>query len=140
MMAWSFAQTGGQTGLNTLATLGYPPEMRSSGMGWASGVGPASAASLFPLAGGMALGAALPLRIADAADRACRACSSALLIAVLGVGVKRQAAAGRELRRRLTPHVSATPGRRRITVQLELHADGVAAAEHVVERGLYCVA
>jgi predicted MFS family arabinose efflux permease len=91
MMAWSFAQTGGQTGLNTLATLGYPPEMRSSGMGWASGVG-RFGGILFPLVGGIALGAALPLhRLMPLIAVPCLLVS--VLIAILGIGVKRQAAA-----------------------------------------------
>lgn len=60
LLAWNFAQVGGQTGLNTLATLGYPPSIRSSGLGWASGVG-RFGGILFPLAGGLALDAVLPL-------------------------------------------------------------------------------
>lgn len=91
LMAWSFAQTGGQTGLNTLATLGYPPEMRSSGMGWASGVG-RFGGILFPLAGGMALGAALPLSTLMLLV-AVPCLLVTVLIAVLAIGVKRQAAA-----------------------------------------------
>src|SRR5918993_1749782 len=39
LVAWNFCQVGGQTGINTLATLGYPPEMRSSGIGWAGATG-----------------------------------------------------------------------------------------------------
>jgi AAHS family 4-hydroxybenzoate transporter-like MFS transporter len=91
MMAWSFAQTGGQTGLNTLATLGYPPEMRSSGMGWASGVG-RFGGILFPLVGGIALGAALPLRFLMPFI-AIPCVLVALLISVLALTGKRQAAA-----------------------------------------------
>jgi AAHS family 4-hydroxybenzoate transporter-like MFS transporter len=91
MMAWSFAQTGGQTGLNTLATLGYPPEMRSSGMGWASGVG-RFGGILFPLAGGIALGAAVPLQTLMVII-AVPCLLVTVLIAILGIGVKRQAAA-----------------------------------------------
>lgn len=91
MMAWSFAQTGGQTGLNTLATLGYPPEMRSSGMGWASGVG-RFGGILFPLVGGIALGAALPLRILMPII-AVPCLLVAVLIALLAIGAKRQVAA-----------------------------------------------
>lgn len=91
MMAWSFAQTGGQTGLNTLATLGYPPEMRSSGMGWASGVG-RFGGILFPLVGGIALGAALPLQTLMVII-AVPCLLVTVLIAILGIGVKRQAAA-----------------------------------------------
>ena len=90
LMAWNFAQVGGQTGLNTLATLGYPPEMRSSGMGWASGVG-RFGGILFPLLGGMALKAALPLGTLMLIIAA-PALLVSLLIAVLAVGEKRQAA------------------------------------------------
>ena len=90
LMAWNFAQVGGQTGLNTLATLGYPPEMRSSGMGWASGVG-RFGGILFPLLGGMALKAALPLGTLMLIIAA-PALLVSVLIAVLAVGEKRQAA------------------------------------------------
>ena len=91
LMAWSFAQTGGQTGLNTLATLGYPPEMRSSGMGWASGVG-RFGGILFPLAGGVALGAALPLSTL-LLFVAVPCLLVTVLIAILALGERRQAAA-----------------------------------------------
>jgi AAHS family 4-hydroxybenzoate transporter-like MFS transporter len=37
LIMWNFTQVGGQTGINNLATLRYPPEMRSSGIGWAGG-------------------------------------------------------------------------------------------------------
>ncbi len=30
LIVWNFTQVGGQTGINNLATLSYPPEMRSS--------------------------------------------------------------------------------------------------------------
>lgn len=91
MIAWKFAETGGQTGLNTLATLGYPPEMRSSGMGWASGVGRIGGI-VFPLAGRLALDDKVPL------DKlmpviAIPPLLVSLLIAVLALGEKRQAAA-----------------------------------------------
>ena len=39
LVVWNFCQVGGQTGINNLATLSYPPEMRSSGIGWAGGMG-----------------------------------------------------------------------------------------------------
>ena len=39
LITWNFTQVGGQTGINNLATLSYPPEMRSSGIGWAGGWG-----------------------------------------------------------------------------------------------------
>ena len=61
LVVWNFAQVGGQTGINNLATLSYPPEMRSSGIGWAGGFGRLGGI-LFPALGGMALAAALPLQ------------------------------------------------------------------------------
>ena len=61
LVVWNFCQVGGQTGINTLATLGYPPEMRSSGIGWAGGAGRLGGIA-FPLAGGLALSALLPLQ------------------------------------------------------------------------------
>jgi AAHS family 4-hydroxybenzoate transporter-like MFS transporter len=91
LIAWSFAQTGGQTGLNTLATLGYPPEMRSSGMGWASGIGRIGGI-VFPFVGGMALKAVIPLDVLMPLI-GIPALLVALLIAVLALGTKRQAAA-----------------------------------------------
>ena len=60
LVVWNFCQTGGQTGINTLATLGYPPEMRSSGIGWAGASGRVGGI-VFPFAGGMALGTTLSL-------------------------------------------------------------------------------
>ena len=61
LIVWNFAQVGGQTGINNMATLGYPPEMRSSGIGWAGGVGRIGGI-VFPAIGGLALAAALPLQ------------------------------------------------------------------------------
>jgi AAHS family 4-hydroxybenzoate transporter-like MFS transporter len=60
LVVWNYCQVGGQTGINNLATLGYPPEMRSSGIGWAGGSGRIGGIA-FPLVGGLALGWALPL-------------------------------------------------------------------------------
>ena len=60
LVVWNFCQVGGQTGINNLATLSYPPEMRSSGIGWAGGFGRLGGI-VFPALGGMALAAALPL-------------------------------------------------------------------------------
>jgi AAHS family 4-hydroxybenzoate transporter-like MFS transporter len=91
LLAWNFAQVGGQTGLNTLATLGYPPERRSSGMGWASGIGRIGGI-VFAFAGGKALGAGLPLQTMLLLV-ALPCLLVTLLIAVLGVAEKRQAAA-----------------------------------------------
>jgi len=91
LLAWNFAQVGGQTGLNTLATLGYPPEMRSSGMGWASGIGRLGGI-MFAFAGGKALGASLPLQTMMLTVAVpCLVVTA--LIAILGVSAKRQAAA-----------------------------------------------
>ncbi|MFB0610958.1 MFS transporter [Aurantiacibacter poecillastricola] len=60
LVVWNFAQVGGQTGINNLATLSYPPEMRSSGIGWAGGFGRLGGIA-FPALGGIALAMALPL-------------------------------------------------------------------------------
>ncbi|MXO59344.1 MFS transporter [Altererythrobacter salegens] len=61
LIMWNFTQVGGQTGLNNLATLSYPPEMRSSGIGWAGGWGRISGMVMAPFAGAMALRMMLPL-------------------------------------------------------------------------------
>jgi len=61
LVVWNFCQVGGQTGINNLTTLSYPPEMRSSGLGWAGGVGRIGGI-VFPALGGAALAAALPLQ------------------------------------------------------------------------------
>jgi AAHS family 4-hydroxybenzoate transporter-like MFS transporter len=61
MIAWNYTQIGGQTGINTLATLGYPPEMRSSGIGWAGGWGRIAGIVLPAYAGAKALELMLPL-------------------------------------------------------------------------------
>jgi len=60
LVVWNFCQVGGQTGINNLTTLSYPPEMRSSGLGWAGGIGRIGGIA-FPYLGGLALAAALPL-------------------------------------------------------------------------------
>lgn len=61
LIVWNFCQVGGQTGINNLATLGYPPEMRSSGIGWAGAVG-RFGGIVFTWAGGLALVYALDLQ------------------------------------------------------------------------------
>lgn len=61
MIAWQYTQIGGQTGINTLATLGYPPEMRSSGIGWAGGWGRISGIVIPAWAGAAALEMLMPL-------------------------------------------------------------------------------
>ncbi len=63
MIVWQYMQIGGQTGINTLATLGYPPEMRSTGIGWAGGWGRISGIIIPAWAGVMALEMALGLDV-----------------------------------------------------------------------------
>lgn len=60
LVLWNFCQVGGQTGINTVTTLGYPPEMRSSGLGWAGAVGRIGGI-IFPFVGGLALATTLSL-------------------------------------------------------------------------------
>ena len=51
---WSFFQSGGQGGLNTLIAQVYPPRMRSTALGWGGGAGRIGGI-LAPVAGGFAL-------------------------------------------------------------------------------------
>jgi len=83
LIVWNFCQVGGQTGINNLATLGYPPEMRSSGIGWAGAMGRFGGV-IFPTLGGMALAASLQLETIMMAA-AVPAIIIAVLITVLGV-------------------------------------------------------
>jgi AAHS family 4-hydroxybenzoate transporter-like MFS transporter len=83
LIVWNFCQVGGQTGINNLATLGYPPEMRSSGIGWAGAMGRFGGV-VFPALGGMALAASLQLEVIMLAA-AVPALIIAALIIVLGV-------------------------------------------------------
>ncbi len=62
LVVWNFAQVGGQTGINNLATLSYPPEMRSSGIGWAGATGRLGGI-VFPILGGKALEKQLSLDV-----------------------------------------------------------------------------
>ncbi len=82
LIIWNYCQVGGQTGINTLATLGYPPEMRSSGIGWAGGSGRIGGIA-FPLAGVYALDLMLPLETIMFAT-AVPAVIVAVLVLVLG--------------------------------------------------------
>jgi AAHS family 4-hydroxybenzoate transporter-like MFS transporter len=95
LVVWNFCQVGGQTGINNLATLSYPPEMRSSGIGWAGGVGRLGGI-VFPALGGAALAAALPLQTIMLAT-ALPALVVAALIFTLGI-VNRGVIGGRMLR------------------------------------------
>ena len=90
LVVWNYCQVGGQTGINNLATLGYPPEMRSSGIGWAGGSGRMGGIA-FPLAGGAALGLELSLQSLLIAV-AVPALIVAVLIALLGWTNSRQPA------------------------------------------------
>ncbi len=84
LIVWNFTQVGGQTGINNLATLSYPPEMRSSGIGWAGGWGRIAGIVLAPFAGAAALRMMLPLETIMALI-AGAAVLVALLIALLGI-------------------------------------------------------
>ena len=95
LVVWNFCQVGGQTGINNLATLSYPPEMRSSGIGWAGGVGRVGGI-VFPFLGGLALAAALPLQTIMFAT-AIPALVVATLIFILGV-VNKGVIGGRMMR------------------------------------------
>ncbi|MBB5984946.1 MFS transporter [Sphingobium lignivorans] len=53
-LAWSFFQTGGQGGINTMIAQVYPPRMRSTALGWAGGAGRIGGI-LAPLGGAFAL-------------------------------------------------------------------------------------
>lgn len=93
LITWNFTQVGGQTGINNLATLSYPPEMRSSGIGWAGGWGRIAGIAIAPFAGAAALRMELPLSTIMSGV-ALLAVGVALLIALLGifapaVGLKR---------------------------------------------------
>lgn len=90
LIVWNYCQVGGQTGINTLATLGYPPEMRSSGIGWAGGAGRIGGIA-FPFAGGFALQALLPIETILLLVAA-PALMIALLILALGAANRRQQA------------------------------------------------
>ncbi|WEK47474.1 MAG: MFS transporter [Candidatus Andeanibacterium colombiense] len=84
LIVWNFTQVGGQTGINNLATLAYPPELRSSGIGWAGGWGRIAGIALAPFAGGMAVRMKLPLELIMSWI-ALLAVGVAVLIALLGV-------------------------------------------------------
>jgi AAHS family 4-hydroxybenzoate transporter-like MFS transporter len=84
LIAWNFTQVGGQTGINNLATLSYPPEMRSSGIGWAGGWGRIAGIAIAPFAGAAALRMEMPLSTIMSGI-ALLAVGVAVLIALLGV-------------------------------------------------------
>lgn len=84
MIAWNYSQVGGQTGINTLATLNYPPELRSSGVGWAGGWGRIAGIALPAPLGVQVLEMRMPLDTVMALIAA-PCVVIALLIAWLGV-------------------------------------------------------
>jgi AAHS family 4-hydroxybenzoate transporter-like MFS transporter len=84
LIMWNFTQVGGQTGINNLATLSYPPEMRSSGIGWAGGWGRIAGIVIAPFAGAAALRMEMPLSTIMSGI-ALLAVGVAVLIALLGV-------------------------------------------------------
>ena len=84
LIAWNFTQVGVQTGINNLATLSYPPEMRSSGIGWAGGWGRIAGIAMAPFAGAEALRMNLPLSTIMTGI-ALVAVGVAVLISLLGI-------------------------------------------------------
>ena len=60
LLMFTFFQAGGQGGLNVLLTLFYPASVRSTGLGWAGGVGRLGGVAA-PALGGIAVGHALGL-------------------------------------------------------------------------------
>ncbi len=60
MLIWGYAQAGGQGGINALCAQVYPTTVRSTGVGWAFGVGRLGGVVL-PAAGGLLLGGAVSL-------------------------------------------------------------------------------
>tara|TARA_A100001391_G_scaffold78331_1_gene50587 strand:- start:51143 stop:52522 length:1380 start_codon:yes stop_codon:yes gene_type:complete len=83
LIVWNFCQVGGQTGINNMATMAYPPEMRSSGIGWAGGFGRLGGI-VFPALGGQALALGLSLPVIMTAT-AVPALMIAVLVFALGV-------------------------------------------------------
>lgn len=78
---WSFFQTGGQGGLNTMITHVYPPRMRSTALGWAGGAGRIGGV-VAPIAGGFALAQHFSLQL-TLALAACLPLTVALLMLLL---------------------------------------------------------
>ncbi|HWL46417.1 MAG TPA: MFS transporter, partial [Sphingomonadaceae bacterium] len=59
-LVWGYAQAGGQAGINALCAQAYPVRIRSTGVGWAFGMG--RFGGIFaPMLGGFALSTALDL-------------------------------------------------------------------------------
>ncbi len=92
LFAWSFAQGGGQAGLNLTITRSYPVGLRSSGLGWAGGSGRVGGV-LIPLLGGFVLSHGFTLH----ATMTLIACGplliAALLFAARGAVSREEAAA-----------------------------------------------
>lgn len=60
MFIWGYAQAGGQGGINALCAQAYPTEIRSTGVGWAFGIGRAGGIVL-PALGGLVLSSGMSL-------------------------------------------------------------------------------
>jgi len=58
---WGYAQAGGQAGINALCAQAYPSEIRSTGVGWAFGMGRFGGIFL-PMLGGLALATSITLQ------------------------------------------------------------------------------
>jgi len=86
---WSFFQTGGQGGINTMVTQLYPPRMRSTALGWAGGAGRIGGI-LAPLGGAFALAHHFSLQLTLTLAATLPICV-ALLMFVLGAVLRKDA-------------------------------------------------
>ena len=86
-LVWSFLQTGGQGGINTMITQVYPPRMRSTALGWAGGAGRIGGI-LAPLGGAFALAHHFSLKLTMTLAAALPICV-ALLMLLLGLALRR---------------------------------------------------
>jgi len=59
-VVWGYCKIAGQAGINAICANVYPSNIRSTGLGWAYGMGRVGGLPA-PLIGGWALGAHLPL-------------------------------------------------------------------------------
>lgn len=88
-LLWGYAQAGGQGGLNALCAQAYPSVVRSTGVGWAFGLGRLGGVAL-PALGGWALASGLPI-----GEAFLMAGALPLLVALTLVGLGRLDARGR---------------------------------------------
>lgn len=125
MIIWNYSQVGGQTGINTLATLGYPAQMRSTGIGWAGGSGRIGGIA-FPYAGGLALTLLVPLETIMLMVAA-PAIVIAVLIFILGIVNKGQIAIGGD--DTLLTDAPGGPGKNTVAAPVGGHAAPAATGE-----------